>query len=91
MYEFWYDYVKAKHEEKAKLGYMDKDSCIVYIKTEDIYSDIAKDIETRNATSNYKLHRPLPEGKIKRSNWFNKRWIRQENNETNCGIKGKRI
>ena len=29
MYEFWYDYVKPKHDENAKLCYMDKDSFIV--------------------------------------------------------------
>ena len=33
MYEFWYDYVKPKYGEKAKLCYMDTDSFIVYIKT----------------------------------------------------------
>ena len=32
MYEFWYDYVKPKYDEKAKLCYMDTDSFIVYIK-----------------------------------------------------------
>ena len=32
MYEFWYDYVKPKYGEKAKLCYMDADSFIVYIK-----------------------------------------------------------
>ena len=47
MYEFWYDYVKPKYGEKANLCYMDTDSVIVYIKTDDIYSDIAKDVETR--------------------------------------------
>ena len=46
MYEFWYDYVKPKYGEKAKLCYMDTDSFIVYIKTGDIYKDIAKDVET---------------------------------------------
>ena len=25
MYEFWYDYVKPKYEEKAKLFYMETD------------------------------------------------------------------
>ena len=52
MHEFWYDYVKPKYGEKAKLFYMDKDSFIVYIKTEDIYKDIAEDVETRIDTSN---------------------------------------
>ena len=47
MYEIWYDYLKLKYGEKAKLCYMDTDSLIVYIKTDDIYKDIAEDVETR--------------------------------------------
>ena len=35
MYEFWYDYVKPKYDEKPNLCYMDTDSFIVYIKTYD--------------------------------------------------------
>ena len=65
MYEFWYDYVKPKYGEKVKLCYMDTDSFIVYIKTDDIYKDIAEDVETRFDTSNYELDRPLPKGKNK--------------------------
>ena len=53
IYEFWYDYVKPKRIEKANLCYMDTDSFTVYIKTENIYSDIAKDDEKRFDTSNY--------------------------------------
>ena len=60
MHEFWYDYVKPKYGEKAKLFYMDTDSFIVYIKTDDIYKDIAEDVETRFYTSNYELDGPLP-------------------------------
>ena len=63
MYEFRYDYVKPKHDEKAKLGYMYTDTFIVYIKTDDIYKDIAEDVETRFDTSNYELDRPLPKEK----------------------------
>ena len=66
MYEFWYDYVKPKYDEKAKLCYMDTDSFIVYIKTNYIYKDIAEDVETRFDASNDKLSRPLPKGKIKK-------------------------
>ena len=47
IYELWYAYVKPKYEEKAKLCSMDTDVFTVYIKTEDIYLDISKDIETR--------------------------------------------
>ena len=46
MYQFWYDYLEPKHEEKAKLGFMDTDSFIVYIRAEEIYVDIAKDAES---------------------------------------------
>ena len=66
MYEFWYDYVKPKYGEKAKLSYMDMDSLIVYIKTDDIYKDIAEDVETKFDTSNCELDRPLPKGKNKK-------------------------
>ena len=44
MYEFSYDFVKTKYGEKAKLCYMDTYSFIAYIKTGDIYVDIAKDV-----------------------------------------------
>ena len=66
MYEFWYDYVKPKYCEKAKLCYIDTDSFIVYIKTDDIYKDIAKTVETRFDTSNYQLDRPLFKEKNKK-------------------------
>ena len=33
MYEFWYDYIKLKYKDKAKLCYMDTDSFAIYIKT----------------------------------------------------------
>ena len=54
MYEFWYDYVKPKYGEKAKLCFMDTNSFMVYMKTDDIYQDIAEDVETRFDTSNYR-------------------------------------
>ena len=47
----WHYYVKPKYGEKAKLSYMDIHSFVVYIKTEDIYVDIAKDAETRLDTT----------------------------------------
>ena len=45
MYEFWYDYIKPKYQHNAKLCYMDTDSFIIHIKTEDVYEDIVNDIE----------------------------------------------
>ena len=62
--QFWYDYVKPKYDEKAKLCYMDTESFILYIN--DIYKYIAEDVETTFDASNYELDRPLPKGKIKK-------------------------
>ena len=45
MYEFWYDYMKPEYQDNAKLCYMDTDSFIINIKTEDVYEDIATDVE----------------------------------------------
>ena len=66
MYEFWYDYIKPKYQDKANLYYVDTDSFIVNLKTKDVSKDIAKDIETRFDTSNYETERPLPTGKNKK-------------------------
>ena len=45
---------------------MDTDSFIAYVKTDDLYKDIAKDVETRFDTSNFKIDRPLSRGKNKK-------------------------
>ena len=42
---------------------MGTDSFTVYIKTDDIYKNIAEDVETRFDASNYELERPLPKEK----------------------------
>ena len=65
-YEFLCDYVKPKYGENAKLCYMDAVCSIVHVKKEDIYKDIADDVEIRFDTSNFKLDRPLPKGKNKK-------------------------
>ena len=66
MYEFWYDYIKPKYGDNVKLCYMDTDSFIMHIKTEDFYKDIANAIEKRFDTSIYEINRPLPTGKNKK-------------------------
>ena len=40
--------------------WIDRDGFIVYIKRDDIYKDIAEDVEARFDTSNYQLERSLP-------------------------------
>ena len=66
MYEFWYDYMKPKYGDNVKLSYMDTDSFIIYIKTEDFYKYIADDVDERFDTSGYEVDRPLPTGKNKK-------------------------
>ena len=53
IYKFWYDYIKSKYGDKAQLCYIDTDSFVIYIKTEDFYEDIASDVERLFDTSNY--------------------------------------
>ena len=74
MYEFWYDYIKPKYQDKAKLCYMDTGSFIIHIKTEDFYEDIADDVEKQFDTSNYDddVDRPLPKAMNKKKLFFSK-------------------
>ena len=61
MHEFWYDYIKPKYQERAKLCYMDTENNVAHIKTEDFYEDIADDVEKWFDTWNYRENdnRPL--------------------------------
>ena len=68
MYEIWYEYIKLKYKDKTKLCYMDTDSFVINIKTEDFYKDIGNDVnrwfDTSNYDENYK--RPLSIGENKK-------------------------
>ena len=68
MYEFWYDYLKPKYGDKAKLCYTDTDCFIIHILTEDFFEHISKDVELWYETSNYDENdkRPLPINKNKK-------------------------
>ena len=68
MYTFWYDYIKPKYEDRAKLCYTDTDSLIISIITEDFFVDISDHVIKWFDTSNYDENdkRPLPIGKNKK-------------------------
>ena len=77
MYEFWYEYIKRKYQDKANLYYMDTDSFIIHIRTEDFYKDIANDVEKWFDPSSYSEcnsdqddKRPLPIGRNKKKIGF---------------------
>ena len=67
MYKFWYDHVKAKYQDIAKLCYME-DSFNIHIKNEDFYEDIDNDFEKWFDTFNYDKDdkRTFPIGKNKK-------------------------
>ena len=71
MYEFHYDYMKPNYDGensrllgtlRLKLCYMDTDSLVYEIKTEDFYTDIVDDVPARFNTSGYCPNRPLSIG-----------------------------
>ena len=72
MHEFWYNYIRPKYRNKAKLCYTDTDSFIITIKTEDFFEDISNDVERWLDTSNYnkKDKIPLPIGRNKSTRHF---------------------
>ena len=66
-YKYRYNYAKPDYRGKAKLCF-DTDSLILKVKSEDIYGDPVKNIETRCDISNYEVVRQLPIRK-KTKNW----------------------
>ena len=60
MYEFWYDYVKPKYKDKAKLCYTDTDSFVINIFTEDFFEDINNYVEGWFDTSDYHENDKIP-------------------------------
>ena len=64
MYKFWYEYLDPKYKDKIKLCYMDTDSSIIYVQTEDFHKDIADDVNEWFDTSNYDKNdeKPIPKG-----------------------------
>ena len=75
--------MKPKYNDNVRLSYMDTDSFVMHIKTNDFYKDIASDIENRFDTSNYEantsettaepssLERSALAHRPLKSHWFN--------------------
>ena len=64
MHEFHYDYMKAEYDGNLKLCYVDTDSLVYQIGTEDFYEGIAGNVKERFDASGYSKEdaRPLPIG-----------------------------
>ena len=68
MYEVWYDYLQPMYKDKIELCYMDTDSFIIYVETDDFYKDISSDVNKWFDASNYSkdINRSLEKGKNKK-------------------------
>ena len=58
--------MKSKYGNRAKLCYMDTDTFIINIKTEDFYEDISENVMERFDTSSCIYNRPLPKNVSKK-------------------------
>ena len=71
MYDFYYNYIKPKYGNKAKLLLTDTDSLMYEMETEDFYKDISGDVAAKFDTSNFPKDYPsgIPTG-------YNKKGVR---------------
>ena len=53
MFDFHYNYIRKKYNNKAELLFTDTDSLMYLIQTDDFYHDIKKDVERKFDTSGY--------------------------------------
>ena len=58
MYDFYYNTLKARYGDKIRLLYTDTDSLIVHVQTDDLYKDMAQNLDDYD-TSNYSPGHPL--------------------------------
>ena len=61
MYQFYYDYLKPKLEDKVNSMYMNTESFVLSIETDDFFRDIKDDLKEWFDTSGYDKSRVLPE------------------------------
>ena len=90
MYEFWYDSIKPKYKDKARLCYTDTDSFVIHVFTEDVFEDINNDVERWFDTSNYNKNdkRPLQTGMNKKVIWMFKDELGEKIMKELCTLKG---
>ena len=58
MFDFHYNYIRKKYDNKAELLFTDTDSLMYLIQTDDFYHDIRKDIKKKSDTSDYLENHP---------------------------------
>ena len=88
MYEFHYDYIKNKHDNKSKLLLTDTVSLMYEIKTEDVYEDFSSDKEMFDF-SNYSNKSKCYDNSNKVA--INERWNRRCYDWRICWIEDKNL
>ena len=84
MYSFWYEYLKPKHQEKIDLLYMDTDSFVIEVETDDFFKDTQDDLKERFGTINYHKDMVLP-NEYRENASANKKVIGKMKNELGKG------
>ena len=84
MYQFYYEYLKPEYKEKVKLLYMDTDSFILEIETDDFFEDTKEDLKEWFDTSDYHKDMVLPKEYAKNAN-VNKKVIGKMKNKLDKG------
>ena len=82
MFEFHYDYIKNKYSDRAKLLMTDTDSLIYEIKTDDLYNDNSKDVESKFDTSEFDKNHPAVVGSVEFKVGKNKKVVGMFKDET---------
>ena len=91
MYEFWYNYLKPKYNDKVKLCYTDTDGFVLNIFTENFLEDINNDVQRWFDTSNYDKNdkRPLQIGVNKKVIGMFKDELCGKNIKEFCALRAK--
>ena len=84
MYKFYYEYLRLKFKDKMQLLYMDTDSFVLEIETDDFFEDTKCDLKEWFDTSNYDKNMVLPD-EYRDNASFNKKVIGKMKNEIGNG------
>ena len=90
MCSFWYEYLKPKYKDKINSLYMDSDSFVIEVETDDFFKDTKDDLKEWFDTSNYHKDMVLP-NEYRENASVNKKVIGKMKNELGKGHMSKFI